>query len=1096
MSPNKRKIFASDSSDEDDSFKHRRSSLKVNLSYCENLTDSGNGSLWRTQIENDKKRTETARSIKGLFRGKSSFEKSRLSDLDTKATSDLNKCTDNNSETSVQIKEGIQLKHLTINLEDIRTKENHLETSCKRLKDAILCKTKQIFDRENELSIKITKVLGNQENGLVSSTHNQNIENKTVMLDMTERHINTSSDQWKDQYCNMVATPTNSDKRKNLEKTVDKSRLTQKRLFVKKDRQVEEQTKCKIIEDVILKKNNPLISPNQSNQSGSPILSCSNRRLSLFRTRTKSCSQNQVENLNNSYSTVHSVQNIGMPVGCSTFIEDAMDEREINNVDMSCATHTTNKVVSMEITEVYGGIRTSDKHISLQNRNSDINNCNENSIEKESKERRMKRNNVTARLENVEDLDPANKVTSPNNRHSYLSWTDDENDEDMENIHVDTVVPKQVSIDQAAIKVTKTHDVWQANECKTKYQKEKRCTKSLSDSHDTIRSSLNVNTSLDEVIETNKMKNLWKPGNHKTNDANQNFHATISNKESSVSNDQRESVNTVRTSLQMNTSVDSIRKMWQRRSDKNDKNRDYLNMDVEHLFTIRNEETNDLDVLENISLIERLRNISVRNRVSHNDKLRVSKMRDEDKRQSINSRDSYSYVEATPYPISRSVLFKSQLKSKTQHLDDGTTCSSNLNSMDHENNDKTKSIALHLKVSNETYGLNNGNGTQKATVDTVILEDISSCNPSITQNQLTVAENISDRTKSEKDGKNMTVQNTEHVSERRRRRKLLPLTETSQLCSISPVEEKKYLSEESTSSKRNKNPKKKLPKRKLCSKNNTSFKNNIKWDTASKQMWSDSDSDISENKKKENKKTRKPKKVVSKKIIIKKYADENMLNILQENKRNKEEHLKVEGRDSFDDFVECRTISTQWNKYKSQKIVIVTTGLSKEDKSLVKSIVKSLGAAELELNVSKRTTHVVSTGVRTVNLLRGIIRGCWLVTLEWILKSLENNTWLDPETFEMKHFSKAVQENRKDRQLFGLSYIPELFTACGFIHVERQTTMPCDTLKELIKTAGGHITDNTKLAKIIIGTNGLKETWVIDSITTGELQLTKLYQRN
>lgn len=81
----------------------------------------------------------------------------------------------------------------------------------------------------------------------------------------------------------------------------------------------------------------------------------------------------------------------------------------------------------------------------------------------------------------------------------------------------------------------------------------------------------------------------------------------------------------------------------------------------------------------------------------------------------------------------------------------------------------------------------------------------------------------------------------------------------------------------------------------------------------------------------------------------------------------------------------------------------------RRDRSLVKNIVKSLGKAEVEMNVSKRTTHVVSSGVRTVNLLRGIIRGCWLINLEWVLKSLENNDWLDPEEFEMKHFSKAVQ---------------------------------------------------------------------------------------
>lgn len=88
-----------------------------------------------------------------------------------------------------------------------------------------------------------------------------------------------------------------------------------------------------------------------------------------------------------------------------------------------------------------------------------------------------------------------------------------------------------------------------------------------------------------------------------------------------------------------------------------------------------------------------------------------------------------------------------------------------------------------------------------------------------------------------------------------------------------------------------------------------------------------------------------------------------------------------------------------------------------------------------------------------------------------------------------------MQENRKDKQLFGLSYIPELFTLCGLIYIEHKTTVPCETLKELIKIAGGHITENIQQAKIIIGMNGLKETWIIDSITTGELQSIKLYQR-
>ena len=86
------------------------------------------------------------------------------------------------------------------------------------------------------------------------------------------------------------------------------------------------------------------------------------------------------------------------------------------------------------------------------------------------------------------------------------------------------------------------------------------------------------------------------------------------------------------------------------------------------------------------------------------------------------------------------------------------------------------------------------------------------------------------------------------------------------------------------------------------------------------------------------------------------------------------------------------------------------------DVDLVKGVIKELGGAEINPTVTRRTTHVVSTGVRTINLLRGIIRGAWLVSLEWVLKSLENGAWLNAEEYEMVHFSKAVQVNSSDRQ--------------------------------------------------------------------------------
>lgn len=55
------------------------------------------------------------------------------------------------------------------------------------------------------------------------------------------------------------------------------------------------------------------------------------------------------------------------------------------------------------------------------------------------------------------------------------------------------------------------------------------------------------------------------------------------------------------------------------------------------------------------------------------------------------------------------------------------------------------------------------------------------------------------------------------------------------------------------------------------------------------------------------------------------------------------------------------------------------------DRSMVKSIVKSLGDYTISTEVNKRTTHVVCGDERrTMNVLRGISLGCWIVSVEWV----------------------------------------------------------------------------------------------------------------
>ncbi|XP_011137888.1 putative uncharacterized protein DDB_G0286901 [Harpegnathos saltator] len=1119
MSPNKRRMIVSDESSEDDTFKHRRSSLRVNLSYFTNFTDSGNESLGRTEAENDEKRMDKSQIDRRSSRNK---HLSNSHNKTLRATGKKGKYTENkDSKVSLQVK-GIQLKHLTINLEDISAKEHVLDTNCKRLKDAILNKTKEIFDKQDELTVKTTKILANQENCSISNMiHNlnadkstsQHSENKKSMI--CNQYIDIANKQRKENEClNIDATPKNGERR-NSEKVVDRSKVTPKYLFAEKRKK----QGCRIITDVIVDKPFSLFPLKQVDQCGSPIISGSNRRLRLSRSRSKLFSQNQSENYNKTHLTAYSDHsiNIGQPITSSTFIEnntkneEGSHHDEVNqqsNINISQPMHTINTLVSMNMTETHGGIQFREKYSSLSSGNS----CNSIiTTEKEefnNKNMEQDKNGISAQvLQNIDNS--FNKLILQNSStHSDIA----NNSNAIDVCSKTRIISTQSASAEEMTFTTRTCDALQAQKQNNQIMKQnkKQCTLNLSDNN-SIRSSLNVNTSLDAVIGNSKEKNIKELDDHGITDRC--LKITINDKESIILDNQRESTNTNRTSLQVNTSIDSICDTWRRKNNhfneqsliENKKNKhpiDCASTDNRTSLIADNMQVNDVDSLENISLIERLRNITMWDKVPHNDKWKIPEMENKERTDikssnvisakfqssdsaNNNSRDSHSYVEGTPYPISRSVLFKMQLKHKTQNSNNNEENNDRTNS----NDSNLTSISNNMHMSTET--------SKEIENDTVILKDSAlNCNFSLNQEKPTIIEDTLNKTGLEINEGNTTIlQNAEYVPKKRGKRKLLPLNENSQLCSIELIKEHSDTSEKSVSIRRNKKKlKKKRPKKKPIDPKNdaSSVEDNI----VSKQVSSDDDYDydIPENKKKTNKKTQKPKKIVSKKIVIKKFVNENMLSMIAKDRQDKG-NLSTENRNSIDDFVAHRMISTQWNKYKSQNIVIVTTGLSIGDKSLVKSIVKSLGMAKMELNVSRHTTHVVSTGVRTVNLLRGIIRGCWLITLEWVLKSLESNVWLNPEEFEMKHFSKAVMENREDRQLFGLSYIPELFTACGFIYVEHKTTMPCDTLKELIKTAGGHITENPKLARITVGANGLKETWVIDSITTGELQSTKLYQK-
>ncbi|XP_045462072.1 microcephalin [Harmonia axyridis] len=177
-----------------------------------------------------------------------------------------------------------------------------------------------------------------------------------------------------------------------------------------------------------------------------------------------------------------------------------------------------------------------------------------------------------------------------------------------------------------------------------------------------------------------------------------------------------------------------------------------------------------------------------------------------------------------------------------------------------------------------------------------------------------------------------------------------------------------------------------------------------------------------------------------------------------------------------------------------QKPTIVCTKMHKADVQMFSQIVKKLGKFEVEDEVSERTTHlVVGEAKRTVNMLRGLSRGCWILKQEWLLASLEKGKWLPEEKYEATEFSPAVQQCRLRRQAFGPTYHMNIFLDCGMIFVAKSTMPRCSDLRELITLCEGKVTKTPDSAKIAVGSyldgcDCVNEYWVLDSITAGKLK--------
>ncbi|XP_023581345.1 microcephalin isoform X2 [Trichechus manatus latirostris] len=182
---------------------------------------------------------------------------------------------------------------------------------------------------------------------------------------------------------------------------------------------------------------------------------------------------------------------------------------------------------------------------------------------------------------------------------------------------------------------------------------------------------------------------------------------------------------------------------------------------------------------------------------------------------------------------------------------------------------------------------------------------------------------------------------------------------------------------------------------------------------------------------------------------------------------------------------------------------LVMTSMPSEKQNVVIQVVNKLKGFSFSREVCETTTHVV-TGkpLRTLNVLLGIARGCWILSYEWVLWSLEMGHWISEEPFELSNYFPAAPVCRLECHLSAGQYQGDLFSGQPVMFIAPASTPPAAKLCELVHLCGGQTTRVPRQASIFIGPyrgkkkatiKYLSEKWILDSITQHKVHPSENY---
>eukprot|EP00116_Pleurobrachia_bachei_P001865 sb/3462127/ len=132
------------------------------------------------------------------------------------------------------------------------------------------------------------------------------------------------------------------------------------------------------------------------------------------------------------------------------------------------------------------------------------------------------------------------------------------------------------------------------------------------------------------------------------------------------------------------------------------------------------------------------------------------------------------------------------------------------------------------------------------------------------------------------------------------------------------------------------------------------------------------------------------------------------------------------------------------------EVVICTSACHREDQGMVRSVATALGGV-IKGQVDKSVTHVVvGTVRRTMNVMRGIVLGCHIVTLDWVTESVSNGGWAGTDKFTLtSEFPSLHQSSAKRRSLSA-----KLFRGIGPLYLDPSCQPPPKELSELVTLCG------------------------------------------